>query len=662
MNLLKSFPTRCAAGFAKFYLCAMPAVIVFKTPDIYSMEPTMRVAKFLAIALSAAVAFAWALRAAGVDIDRLFDHQRFLLDGGRAGYARRWALNRAAWALLLMFWIMLAFSGTVWIPLLLLGTFWAFHAAARGGADTAELSFGRAAAGAILFIVAVAAGWRLSAAGDSAYRIVTIGILAATGLASTIPVLSAFAAQFKYRKTGMDGRCFLSEFGAAAAFFAAPLLKLFFFFVTLYYAALFPAFNERVFVAVAVAAAAATLAWRRFGRGLPFYARAGAFTGYVLFIWGALLYVQSYNRIPPTAAECAAVTRSPEVRPLLSLEQYRAVDYLSGGMPYDVAYDDAENALFVTFKNLNRYGSIVRVDASGGGITGGVVTENNTEPGRMFYPERLCINKKRKILYSTTKTHHNFQLLEFDYSRGGLRLTDRILFTGYETTNCEVDPRTENVYVIFLGPPNNNIQALDPRTRERVRWIQFGVLGYADYFALDPVRDRIIVPSLDPVRHFDIYDVIEKKYMFFTVRRPMALTARLPLGVEIALPLPTLGIAHNVEDNRFYFTSPFARLVFETSGLDFKIRRKLSGGRFPRELAWNPRSRILFSANYAGGTVDAIDVDKWKIVRTWRLGKLARSVVVDEETGRNFAVTACGVFELDVKGRRGKTAGEKTTR
>jgi hypothetical protein len=388
-------------------------------------------------------------------------------------------------------------------------------------------------------------------------------------------------------------------------------------------------------------------AWFRYKKLLPVYLKPSAFAVYICIVWVSTIYVQSYNRLAPTENSCAGLPASKNVRPVWLFKNTLKYKFLKGALQYDTIPDFGENAIFISFKNLSGYGAIVRVDARTGRMVESLITTNDKFPGRMFYPERLCIDRKNMMLYSSTKCAHNFQLLAVDYSNGGLKLAKRIKFPNIETTGCEVDDRTGDIYVIFLGPPSNHIILVNHKNYVPVHDMSFGTMGYADYFTLDPGENRIVAPSLDPTNLFKIYDVRNVTRRNYEIhKKTMAFKFRLPGNRRVSIPLPSLGIAYNKADGKFYFSCPFLRLVLEADGRTFRITRYVFTGRFPRKIVYSDKYRKLLVANYSGGTVDVIDADTMKVENTYKVGKLVRSVSVDRETGRGFATSGCGVFEI----------------
>ncbi|MEW5947430.1 MAG: hypothetical protein AB1742_14665 [bacterium] len=405
------------------------------------------------------------------------------------------------------------------------------------------------------------------------------------------------------------------------------------------------AFCFYVFLAIVLLAA---LLRARFPRLMPRWTPRGPFAAFVLLVLLCAAFVQSFNRLPPPAPACARL-RLPEdeVVPVLTMEQYRKHFFLEGAMPYGVALDPDEHALFVSFKNLSGSGALVRLDDRDFSLAARLITESDRDPDELFYPERLCINTRSRTLFATTKSSANFQILVLDYS-AGLKLKRRLRFPQRETTNCRVRPDDGALFIIFLGPPNNSIQLRYPRSLKPLSEIRFGTFGYADYFTFDDERRRLVVPSLDPTNLFSIYQAYERTGgLFHPVSVPVVVRAPLPGGLSIPLRVPTLGIAHDPRRERLYLTSPFTRLIIELdAGTLRPLRAVRSSGGFPREIAADVTHGALLVANFASGSVDVLDSDSLSIVRTYRLGKLVRTVYADPVSSRNFAVTACGVFEI----------------
>ncbi|MEW6202755.1 MAG: hypothetical protein AB1546_12315, partial [bacterium] len=444
---------------------------------------------------------------------------------------------------------------------------------------------------------------------------------------------------------------FIDHYWVVVRLLLMPFLKLLYIVIVFYFILMFWSLNTLYFIGALAAVFFVMWARGRFAAHIPSFVPRGLFVWYVFLVLISAAYVQSFNRFPPEPAACESLHLSGEIRPVLPMKEYRKHSFLNGALPYDMVLDEDDRAIFVSFKNLSGAGAIVRLDDRANELAAHLVVRSDRETSELFYPERLCINKVKNQLYATTKSNGNFQIIALDYGDGGLGAVRRLKFTNRETTNCAVKMPEGDLYVIFLGPPNNWIQVLDGKKLKPVSEIQFGIFGYADYFEIDALKDRLLVPSLDPTNLFKIYEVLGlSEHKFRTVSYPLIVNIPLFFGYSFPVSIPTLGVAHASKNHRFYLSSPFAQLVLELDDESMKVRRFIrSSGNFPRELAFNAQKNLLLVANYGSGTVDVVDAENFVRIKTYRLGKLVRSVYVSPDSGRNFAVTACGVFELELK-------------
>ena len=102
---------------------------------------------------------------------------------------------------------------------------------------------------------------------------------------------------------------------------------------------------------LAVTALAAV--WHKYRDSLPYCLRPTGLGVYVLLVLVSVVYVQSYNRTAPSESACAAIAESGELTPILTMKEFRGHEQLAGALPYDCILDNSENALFVSFKNLD---------------------------------------------------------------------------------------------------------------------------------------------------------------------------------------------------------------------------------------------------------------------------------------------------------------------
>jgi len=637
------FPLRCTVWYAGLFLVAIPLVIFMRAPDVYGFKPTISAAYWGTAAYAVFIFLVYFLRAlVGLDLETVFQ-------GPAEAEGDEPALLR--YRHILYGLVVLAVTAFIVVRLMILGLFalgfffsllyfLAFYK--RGDQRFTLRSF---LVSWLVFLLFAAA----------AVVLIMYGSPAETIAGFAVPIVVLFALMFIYSLWLMGRKYEVSKgfrelpirrTGAWINQFVMPFVKLAVAAVLFYFPLLFFSVNTRTFIAGAAMTAVITAARHLLGKRIPRYLPGGLFAGYIFLVWLSIFYVQSYNRIPPSPGECSTIQQAEGIRPVWTMADFMKHDFLEGTLPYDTIYDADSNALFITFKNLSGYGAVVRVDPDTGELEDYIITENDTFTGEMLYPERMCADREEKLLYSTTKSSRNFQLLVMDYS-SGLDLAGRIYYPRYETTNCRVDPETGEIYTIFLGPPDSHIRILAPRGAEETGSIHFGRFGYADYFVLDRDNDRLVVPSLDPFNRFSIYVVTglkEKDYR--KIEKNVRARFRFLGAFTVKPPVPTLGIARDGRTGMFYFTLPFLRLVIETDGTDFNLRRQFTAGQFPRELTVDQQRGLLYIANYGDGTIHVLDLERWKLLKEFHAGKLVRSITHDTDTDRTFAVTACGVFEI----------------
>jgi len=640
------YPLRASVWYGEYFLCILPLVVFFRVPDVYGLGPVIRAILWGLSGYAGFIFLIYFLRVLiPVDLETVFQRDgKAVEDAGGFGTA---GVRHLLYGLLILAVSVFVLIKLIFLGFFILGFFYSFlyFFAFRKRGDP-RFTLNRFIVSWIIFGVfagiAVGVLYYDDLINNGAGLALSVVIFVSLLFVQMLWVMSR-----KYEVRSGFRELPIRRVGSWLNMFFSPLAKLALGAPLFYFILLFVSVNEIIFSVVVLVILLAALARRRFSAMLPVWMPRGAFACYICLVWFSIFYVHSYNRIPPSEAACSAISSSGgELKQVWTMAQYGREPFLSGTLPYDAIYDPASDAVFVSFKNLSGRGAVVRVNESDGRMAAHLIAESDRRKNEMFYPERFCIDRSKKLLYATTKSDKNFQLLEMDYG-SGLKLAGRIKFPRFETTNCEVDEKTGDIYVIFLGPPDNHIRVIDGTTHKEVGALRFGRLGYADYFAMDLSQDRLVVPSLDVLNRFRVYDVSGlKKRAYRPLTRRVALDFRLPGGTA-SVPIPTLGIAQDRLHNRYYFTCPFIRLVLEVDGKTFRIRRYYIAGRFPREIAVNERRGLLLVANYGSGTVDAIDLKSWKVYKRFTVGKLVRSLYVDEETGKNFAVSACGVYEID---------------
>ncbi|MFH1540090.1 MAG: hypothetical protein ABIH66_14140 [bacterium] len=370
-------------------------------------------------------------------------------------------------------------------------------------------------------------------------------------------------------------------------------------------------------------------------------------------VWVSLIYVQTFNRTLPSADTCSSIdTHGGELRAVLPAERYSDEPKLEKCSPYESIMDEEDGLLFVTFKNLVSHGALAMLDLERPGRLKILKTIDPEHPSLMLYPERIGIDTGEKQVFFSTKSPNNFQVPVLSYRDRKLKVIARIRFGRLETTNVMKDKATGKLLILFLPPPDSQVAVVDAETFEIEKFISMSGKDYADYFIINRDKNRLVIPStFDPNAKFHVYEIGLDDYR---LRR-----YNLSGGRRLR-HLPVLGATLDEKRNTIYFTSPFKRSVFKTDSRNYRLRGVLPAGVFPRDLDYDPKHDLLYVGNYADGTVDVIDTRKFKRARRYFIGKLVRSIYVNRPTGRAFAVSGCGVFEID--GARIRSAARKIRR
>jgi len=638
------FPVRTTLVCAKLFFCYMPMVIFFRVPDVYGYGPIINAAKWLFVVYCGIILLIYFLRVLiPIDLEGIF---RFESDGENDSMPGIVKFRTALYTILILAFSAVVLVKLVWLGILILGFFYSlvyFFAFARRGRK--GFTFGKFLVSWIIFGVFVTIAIVVFYKGGM-FEPVAGMIVAPIILITLVFIQMLWVMSRKYEVSEGFNELPVRRVASWLNLFLMPLAKLAVAIPLFYFVILFASVNSVGFLLGLMAVTLIVVIPARIRKGKAMLVEGRLFLWYMLVVWMSIFYIQSYNRIPPAQSVCDGVCENENIVGVWSMKEYRKHGFLKGALPYDTVFDPEAGAVFITFKNLSGYGSIVRVKPGDGRVVARVTPENDRFPGKVFYPERLCIDRKACRLYSTTKASGNFQLLGLNYSAGGLELRDRIRFAEYETTNCEVSENGD-VNIIFLGPPDSHLRFVDAASRQQTGEVHFGKFGYADYFALDEKRDRIIVPSLDPANRFRVYEVSRVGSGSPIVRKRMvAFRFDLPGGMTVHIPVPTLGIALSKSNNMLYFTCPFLRIIFEVDADTFEMKRWKFAGRFPREIAVMEDRGMLVVANYGSGTVDFIDIKSLELRKRLRVGKLVRSIEIEPETGRVFIAAACGVFEI----------------
>jgi hypothetical protein len=372
---------------------------------------------------------------------------------------------------------------------------------------------------------------------------------------------------------------------------------------------------------------------------------AGLILSFIIFVWFCAIFSLMYVRVSSSVEKCKLLQLPPDVVPIVDIETIRSYPELDGSLPYEAMRDG--DSVLITFKNLHGQGTLARFFLDGR-PPAFLKTVNRRYPWMMMYPERICLDRQRKIVYSTTKTYRYFEIFRADYSGEGLTELPSILTLDRETTNCVWDEKNDRLAVLFLSPEVAFASYGFPQgvsgPAEMLGEV-YRVEGdiFADYMYRDPERGQIFIATgWFPENKLTVVNEADG-----------SIATRVFCDSWFGCFHP-LGIDGDAKRKRFYLSDPINSRVMALNAESFLPQDSVKVSRFPRKITYDKSRDMVYTACYAGGTVDELSVDPLQLIRSIPLGRLVRSVAFDEQSGSTIAVSGCGVFAIG--GSRAKDA------
>jgi hypothetical protein len=160
-------------------------------------------------------------------------------------------------------------------------------------------------------------------------------------------------------------------------------------------------------------------------------------------------------------------------------------------------------------------------------------------------------------------------------------------------------------------------------------------LEMSDFAAVDPDTGHWYVPAY--------YDAVRFVLVEFDVKTGLISRQR-----ETAFG--SIGLA--TEAGRLYLTSSLAGGLYVYDLADLSVTQVLPAGRFPRDLVLDRARHRLYVGGYADGIVRAWSTDGPELEPLFevQVGSLLRGLGLEPETGRVFAASGCGLFEVAAEG------------
>ena len=370
----------------------------------------------------------------------------------------------------------------------------------------------------------------------------------------------------------------------------------------------------------------------------------------LLYTYASLLAI-FIHYLGSRTAVCDAMEEQPHVRVLWNRHDTERTEGLSFCYPYDVRFDAATERLFFTLKEV-RAGlwkkvredgmandAIVRMDLS---PAGGGATEILPVRGASgsTYPQRITLNPARDEMYVVVLD------IDGDHQIFVLRYQDafslvRSLHLDFEPIRAYFDNDRRQLILPHYEAGVSVYDLDDDRLLLRRRYTglgHFGLLGLLDTFVRDAKRNLFYATTVGPYQlaiDADTYEILRRKRIF----------------------VPTIGMDYDPVKDRMYLAGTFSREILVLAGGSLALLARRFPGTTAREISLDRGRGLLYVGGYCEGYLDLYDPETLERLARVFLGKLLRSLHFDPASGRLFAATGCGVYEIDVDGLLG-TRGE----
>ena len=352
--------------------------------------------------------------------------------------------------------------------------------------------------------------------------------------------------------------------------------------------------------------------------------------------WYGCTAAMTVFKAGPSADDCAEVLASSPARVLL--DRFEEGGEYVAAQPYDVLPLPRHGVLLASFKRIEHApGFVELLELDRPGVRSRLVTER---PGPYpSWPERMEHDPVRDGVITQILGREDYALWDLhvaEPSPGEHRLWMAFdLPLDWEPGNPALDIERRRMTITFV--PNR--QAKNPLAwvydLDTLRPISTltrpgGRLEMADFAAIDLDSGRSWIPAW--------YDTSRFALVGFdaggTVHRQ----------TETAAP----GVGLVVEGSRLYVTRSLAGglAVHDVDGLE--ILQILPAGRFPWDLVLDRERHRLYVGGYADGIVRAWSTGGDRLVPLFEVevGSLLRGLGLDPVSGRVYAASGCGLFEV----------------
>jgi hypothetical protein len=355
-----------------------------------------------------------------------------------------------------------------------------------------------------------------------------------------------------------------------------------------------------------------------------------------LFFYGCTA-AMTWFKEGPSEASCAQVLATSPARVLLDRFE-EGGDYVSA-QPYDVLPLADPGVLLASFKRIaHEPGFVELLELDRPTVRSRLVTRR---PGPYpSWPERMEYDALRGGVLTQVLGREDYALQDLHLlppeGDGAHRLWVAFeLPLAWEPGNPALDRERRRLVVSFV--PNrearnplarvwdlDELQPLGDLTRPG------GRLEMADYAAIDPDSGRAWIPA------------------WYDASRFVVVGFDADGGVHRQRETAAPGVGLVLHGDRLITTSSLAGglLVFDLEELS--LRQALPAGRFPRDLVLDRRRERLYVGGYADGVVYAFSTAGPQLEPLFEVpvGSLLRGLGLDPVSGRVYAASGCGLFEV----------------
>ena len=397
---------------------------------------------------------------------------------------------------------------------------------------------------------------------------------------------------------------------------------------------LYPGLSVAMALALAACSTALWLLARRRGKARLLYFFVAAW----LFYYGCTA-AMTWFKFGPSEEACRSVLAGSRAR--IVLDRYAEGGLYLDAQPYDVLPVARHGAVLATYK---------RIDGTAGFIEL-MEADRPSERSRMetwrgdrespLWPERMEYDPVHDAVITQLLGTEDYALWDVRVKEPDgddprrLRIATK-LEIGWEPGNPALDVERRRLVLTYVPNRNSDNPLFETFDLDGLSstgsFTRYGArLEMSDFAAIDPDTGHWYVPAY--------YDAVRFVLVEFDDRTGLVRRQR-----ETAFG--SIGLA--ADRGRLYLTSSLAGGLYVFDLADLSIVQVLPAGRFPRDLVLDRQRQRLYVGGYADGVVYAWSTAGEELEPLYQVevGSLLRGLGLEPETGRVYAASGCGLFEV----------------